>query len=138
MPLNLLSKDVLTCLFRRDCPSSPSKLLFVCSLPSLAEKEKPHCIDMGVQAGEYHKLVDLHSSRCIYLLRLALSSVSNSTLYLKITNKAANENHLKQILCSVCSVASEPHQAAVFLLLLHSIFHNLPQIKFLKDIVCLE
>lgn len=56
-----------------------------------------------------------------------------------MTNKAANENHLKnKILCSALSIASELHQAAVSLLLLYPIFHNPPYIKFLKEIVYLE
>lgn len=56
-----------------------------------------------------------------------------------MTNKAENENHLKnKILFSVLIVASELYQAAVSLLLLYSISHNPPKIKFLKDIVYLE
>lgn len=44
-----------------------------------------------------------------------------------MTNKAVNENHLKnKILWRVLSVASELHQAAVSFLLLLSIFHNPP------------
>jgi len=69
----------------------------------------------------------INSNRCMYLVRLALFSVSNCTESLKMTNKAVNENHFKnKILCSVLSVASELDQAAVSLLLLQSIFHNPP------------
>lgn len=63
----------------------------------------------------------------VYILSdLVLFSVSNCIVYLKMTKKAANENHLNKILFSVLIVASELHQAAVSLLLLYSISHNPP------------
>lgn len=63
----------------------------------------------------------------VYILSdLVLFSVSNCIVYLKMTNKAANENRLNKILFSVLIVASELHQAAASLLLLYSISHNPP------------